>query len=178
MDQAGVYNFINSSDFKHAGNLDRVGVPKLKRRKVARVNNKEVQLEQVAKAIESFRITKSPPIFELYSALVAMSISVLLLMLPGVFLQENYFYVLMRTVMPQVWWAVVFMVAGIASALGMLLDKMFIRITALLALVVTYGITASFYIVTFPNLAGVLMFWITIFTAASIPMVKYTGLRK
>lgn len=142
------------------------------------MNPKEAQLEQVAKAIQDFRVTKSPPIFELYSAVVAMSISVLLLILPGVFLQESYFYILMRSIMPQEWWAGVYMAGGVISALGMLLDKMVIRIISLLVLVGAYGLTAAFYIVTFPNLAGVLMFWITIFTAASIPMVKYTGLRK
>ena len=142
------------------------------------MNHKEMQLERVAKAIQDFHITKSPPIFELYSALVAMSISILLMLLPGVFLQDSTFYVLMRSVLPQTGWAILYMFAGVLSALGMLLDRNGVRIFSLILLVGAYGVTASFYIVTFPNLGGILMFWITIFTAASVPMVKYTGLRK
>lgn len=140
--------------------------------------NKEQQLEQIVESVRSFEVPKAPPVFELYASLVAISISILLLLLPGVFEQnDSTFYVLMRTVLPQIGWAALFFVGGVMAALGMLFDGKAVRIISLLLLTVSFGVVASFYIVTFPNLSGLLMSWLTIFTAASIPMVKYTGIR-
>lgn len=139
--------------------------------------NKEQQLEQVASAITEYQESKAPPIFELFAAIVAMSISTLLFVLVGVFEQDATFYKLMRTVLPQTGWAVTYFVAGMMSTVALLIDSVVLRVVALTLMVAAFGITAAFYIVTFPNLSGILMFWITVFTAVSIPMVKYTGLR-
>ena len=140
--------------------------------------NNDQQLEHLSNAIQNYKVSKAPPIFELFASLVAMSISILLFTLAGVFQQEATFYILMRTMMPQIGWATVFLVAGFSSGLGMILDKKIIRIVSLVALLILFGILAVFYLITFPNLAGILMFWISIFTGLSIPMVRYTGLRK
>lgn len=140
--------------------------------------NNDQQLEQLSNAIQNYKVSKAPPIFELFASLVAMSISILLFSLAGVFKQEATFYILMRTVMPQIGWATVFLIAGFSSGLGMILDKKTIRIVSLAVLLILFGIVAVFYLITFPNLAGILMFWISVFTGLSIPMVRYTGLRK
>lgn len=140
--------------------------------------NTEQQLEQVTDAIRTYSLKKAPPIFEIFSAIVAMSMSVLLFSLPGVMEQDMTFYRLMLAVLPQYGWAIAYFSGGIVATIGLLFDSVSIRITALCFLVVAFGITAAFYIVTFPNLAGVLMFWITIFSAVSVPMVKYTGLKR
>lgn len=143
------------------------------------MTNKEQQLEAAVDSIKNYEVAKAPPVFELFAALVAISISILLMLLPGVFTQnDTLFYQLMRSVFPQIIWAFVFCGGGVMGALGMLLDSLVIRIVALLLLGTTYGVVAAFYIITFPNLAGILMFWIAIFTIASVPMVKYTGIRK
>lgn len=138
----------------------------------------EQQLEQVVRSIRELEMAKAPPIFELYSSLVAISISILLFLLKGVFFQEATFYVLMRAVMPQYGWALLFFAAGVLSAVGMLIDNDGLRIFALALMVASFGMVAAFYILTFPNMAGVLMFWLTIFSGVSIPMVKHTGIRK
>lgn len=140
--------------------------------------NNEQQLEHMVNVIKSYKVSKAPPIFELFAALVAMSISILLFVLAGTFHQESTFYILMRAVMPQTGWATIFLVGGLTSAWGMLFDSAFARVAALVILLVTFGTVAIFYLLVFPNLAGVLMFWIAVFTGVSIPMVKYTGLRK
>lgn len=142
------------------------------------MNNKDVQLEQVIKSMEEFEMTKAPPIFELYAALVAISLSILLFLSPSVFVQDSMFYNLMQTVLPQSGWGIVFFFVGIMAALGMLFDLQVVRIISLVLMTAAFGIVTAFYIAIFPNLAGILMFWLTIFTASSIPMVKYTGLRK
>ena len=140
--------------------------------------NKEQQLEAVVEQIKSFEPQKAPPIFELYASLVAISISILLFLLPGVFKQDSLFYELMRAVLPQGGWAISFCMAGILSAVGMLIDNSSIRIVALCFMTALFGVAAAFYIITFPNVAGILMFWLAIFCAASIPMVKFTGIRQ
>lgn len=140
--------------------------------------NNDQQLEHLSNTIQNYKVSKAPPIFELFASLVAMSISILLFTLAGVFQQEATFYILMRTVMPQIGWATAFLVVGFSSGLGMILDKKTIRIVSLAALLILFGIVAVFYLITFPNLAGILMFWISIFTGLSIPLVRYTGLRK
>lgn len=140
--------------------------------------NQEKQLAQLSEAIENYSTSKAPPVFELFAALVAMSISILLFILVGVFEQESTFYILMRAVLPQTGWAIVYFSAGMLGAIGMLINSNLFRIISLVFSTMIFGITAAFYIATFPNLAGILMFWITIFTVVSIPMVKFTGLRK
>ena len=142
------------------------------------MNHQERQLEAIVDSINQYEVSKAPPVFELFASLVAMSISILLFLLPGVFLQESLFYQLMRAVLPQTGWAFLFIGGGIMSALGMLLDNNLLRIVALVLMAASFGIVAAFYIVTFPNLAGILMFWISVFTMASVPMVKYTGIRR
>lgn len=140
--------------------------------------NKEQQLEQVVNSIKEFKVPKSPPVFEMFAALVAISIAVLLLLLPGVFEQnQTLFYRLMRAVLPQTGWAIAFFAGGVGSAVGMLLDRAALRIAALLVMTVLFGVVAAFYIATFPNLAGILMFWTTIFSGASVPLVKYSSIR-
>lgn len=140
--------------------------------------NKEQELEQVANAIRRFDVPKAPPVFELYVSLVGISISILLFLLPGVFVQTDApFYVLMRSVLPQGGWGAAFFLGGVLSAVGMLLDNHFVRVVALVFLTATFGIVAAFYVATFPNLAGILMFWTTVFAAASIPLVRHTGVR-
>jgi len=140
--------------------------------------NQEQQLEQLSAAVENYKTSKAPPIFELFAAMVSMSISILLFVLVGVFQQENTFYELMLLILPQTGWAIVYFAAGMLATIGLLIDSSIVRIIALVVLVAIYGTTAAFYIATFPNLAGVLMFWITVFSAVSIPMVKHTGIRK
>ena len=139
---------------------------------------KEMHLEEIANSLENFQSSKAPPIFELYASLVAMSLSILLFSLPGVFHQGGEFYQLMKLVLPQYGWAIAFFSVGIASSLGMLFDNYVTRVIALIAMALVYGITAVFYIISFPNIGCIFMFWMAVFTVGSIPMVKYTGLRK
>lgn len=139
--------------------------------------NKEQRLKEIANALEEHSYTKAPPIFELFAAIVAMSISTLLFVLVGVFEQDATFYELMRMVMPQTGWAATYFVVGIVAAAGLIFDKKTVRIISLGAMAATFGLTTVFYLMTFPNLSGILMFWITIFTIISIPMVKFTGLK-
>lgn len=139
---------------------------------------REIQLEQVADKIKEFEVSKAPPVFELYAALVAISLSAMLFLLEGALSGNHLFHALMNALMPQYGWAFFLLMGGIISAVGMLLDSQIIRVIGLLVLLAAYGTVAAFYIVSFPNLGGVLMFWLATFTAASIPMVKYTGIRK
>lgn len=141
-------------------------------------DNKEMQLEQVAeRAIRNAQqLNLAPPIFELFAALLALSFSILMFLFPGILDGNGGFYSLMTTVMGQTKWALSFFVAGITGALGMLVNKIWIRVAGLMLLSLIYGVLTVFYATLLPNFGFVLMLWITIFTVASIPLVKYTGI--
>lgn len=147
-------------------------------KEVFSMNVKELQLEQVSKAIENHKVSKAPPIFELYAALIAMSIATIMFLVPGILSQASEIYGYMKIVAPQGGWAVMFLVSGLVSAIGMLADKGFLRVLGLLFMSIMYSVLTVVYTMVLPNFGVVLMLWLTVFTIVSIPIVKYTGLRK
>lgn len=141
-------------------------------------DNKEMQLEQVAeRAIRNAQqLNLAPPIFELFAALLALSFSILMFLFPDILDGKGGFYSLMTTLMGQTKWALSFFVAGITGSIGMLANKTWIRVAGLMLLSLIFGILTVFYATLLPNFGFLLMLWITIFTVASIPLVKYTGI--
>lgn len=141
------------------------------------MDHREKQLEQVVNSLKEFEPPKAPPVFELFAALLAISLGIMLLLIPDALNQASSFWVLMSKTMPYGGWVCVLFLGGVMSALGMLLDNNLLRIVGLVILAMVYGLLAAFYIVNFPNFGGVLMFWIAVFTVSSIPLIKYTGIR-
>lgn len=139
---------------------------------------KEMQLEQVAeKAIQNAKQLKlAPPIFELYASLVALSLAIIMFLVPGLLEMEGSLYIYLSALATQEVWAGAFFTAGMLSALGMLFSRVWVRIVALVMLTLLYGTITVFYGLILPNFGFVVMVWVTVFTAASMPLVKYTGI--
>lgn len=140
--------------------------------------NKEAQLEQVAeRAIKNAQqLNLAPPIFELYAALLSLSLAIVMFLFPELLAGRGNFYGTMIHIIPQGGWAFAFFTGGIVCSLGMLLNSRPARITGLVILSVLFGVLTAIYATLLPNFGFVLMLWITIFTIASIPLVKYTGI--
>ncbi|MCA1800061.1 MAG: hypothetical protein LC650_02060 [Actinobacteria bacterium] len=141
-------------------------------------NSKEEQLEQIAEKVinRAENITLAPPIFELYAALLSMSLAMVMFLFPELLELRTSFYAMMTAIMPQGGWAFGFFIGGVASALGMLFDSTWMRVWALLGMAFMYGTLAMIYGFLLPNFGFVFMIWITAFTVASIPLTKYTGI--
>lgn len=140
--------------------------------------DKEKQLEQVAnRALRVQQMKIAPPIFELYAALVAISVACMFFLLPTVLSGKNGFDAMVLAILPQWGWAIVFFVGGVTSATGILINSDAIRIIALILLSMIYGTFTVLYGFAFPNFGIILIGWLTIFTIASIPIVRFTGLR-
>lgn len=144
------------------------------------MDNKEMRLEQVAeRAIQNAeKLNLAPPIFELYAALLSMSLAIMMFLLPNLLKGEGGFYLMMVEIMPQGAWGITFFIAGVISSIGMLLGSKYCRIIGLVVLSILYGTLTYIYGMLLPNFGFLLMLWITIFTFASIPLVKYTGIWK
>lgn len=141
--------------------------------------DKEMQLEQVAeRAIKNAeKLNLAPPIFELYAAMLSMSLAMLMFLLPELLeARTTGFYGAMIMIMPQGGWAIAFFTGGVLSSMGMLFNKVWMRILSLVILSMLYGTLTVIYAFLLPNFGFILMLWITIFTIASIPLVKYTGI--
>lgn len=140
--------------------------------------NKESQLEQVAeRAIRNAQqLNLAPPIFELYAAMLSLSLAIVMFLMPNLLAGDGGFYRMMVVVLPQGGWALTFFIAGVSSALGMLLNKMWLRVCSLVLTAFLYGGLTLIYGLLLPNFGFILMLWITVFTIASIPLVKYTGI--
>lgn len=141
--------------------------------------NKELQLEQAAeRAVKNAQqLNLAPPIFELYAAMLSMSLAIIMFLIPGLVDGGNSsFYKIMLLIMPQIGWAMCFFAGGIIGALGMLINRSYLRILSLSILSGMFGILTVIYATLMPNFGFILMMWITIFTIASIPLVKYTGI--
>lgn len=143
------------------------------------MDNKEMQLEQVAeRAIQNAeKLNLAPPIFELYAALLSMSLAIIMFLFPNVLEGAGGFYHAMTGIMPQGGWALSFFTGGVVSGLGMLLNSSNGRILGLTVMAILYGILTVIYGTLLPNFGFILMLWITIFTTASIPLTKYTGIK-
>lgn len=139
--------------------------------------DKERQLEQAAdRVLRHAQLNLAPPIFELYASLLAMTLAIALFLIPGLLQQNQEIYSYMTAVMPQGAWAFSFFLAGILNACGMLFSIVPLRIIALSAETLLFGIVTVIYALLFPNFGTFTMLWLTIFTAASIPLVKFTGI--
>lgn len=140
------------------------------------MDKNDMKLEQVAAQAESFDIPQPFPVFEIFVALVALGISMILFMFPE-FMESDYaLYHLMNTVLPQYGWGIAFTVSGIVGGLGLLLHSNWMRIFGLLASSVVYGGMAVCYLMEFPSIGAVVMTGMTLFSLLSVPIVKYTGL--
>jgi hypothetical protein len=141
-------------------------------------DNKELQLEQVAeRAIQNAeKLNLAPPIFELYAALLSMSLAIIMFLFPELLAGRGGFYGMMTSLLPQGGWAIGFFLGGVLSAVGMLFDKRALRIVSLFIMAILYGTLTAIYGMLLPNFGFILMLWITIFTVASMPLTKYTGI--
>lgn len=140
--------------------------------------NKEMQLEQVAeRAVKNAQqLNLAPPIFELYAALLSLSLAIVMFLFPQLLEGNGGFYEIMVQLMPQALWAIAFFVGGVMCAFGMLFNSRPLRVTGLVVLSVLFGTLTAIYATLLPNFGFVLMLWTTIFTIASVPLVKYTGI--
>lgn len=139
--------------------------------------DKERQLEQAAeRVLRHAQLNLAPPIFELYAALLSMTLAIALFLVPGLLQQNQEIYTYMTALMPQGAWAISFFVSGILSAIGMLFNKTVLRIVALGGEAILFAIVSVIYALLFPNFGTFTMIWLTVFTIASIPLVKYTGI--
>jgi len=140
------------------------------------MDKKELQLEQIAQEAQRVEITPAPPIFELYASLIAMSLSALMFLFPGILDSNTELYELMLGALPTHGWALSFMISGLTGAIGILANSKALRILALCALTLLFGTVTAMYGLAFPNFGIVFMTWLTVFTVASIPLVRFTGL--
>lgn len=140
--------------------------------------NKELQLEQVASRAlrNAAKLNLAPPIFELYASLLAISLAIVMFLVPGLLELDYVIYGVLVSIMPQGGWGIAFFIAGTLSAIGMLINQNWLRILALMGLSALYGFLTTVYGFTLPNFGFILMLWLTVFTVASIPLVKYTGI--
>ena len=140
------------------------------------MDKNDVKLEQVAAQAENFDIPQPFPVFEIFVAMVALGISMILFMFTD-FMETDYaLYHLMNTVLPQYGWGISFAVGGIVSGMGLLLHTNWLRIFGLVMLAGVYGVMAVCYIMEFPTIGAVVMTGMTLFSLLSIPIVKFTGL--
>lgn len=143
------------------------------------MDNKEMQLERLAEKVvkNAEKLTLAPPIFELYAAMLSMSLAIVMFLLPDIIEGAGGFYGYMTSVMPQGGWAASFFVGGVTSSVGMLTNMRLLRMAGLIMMALLYGALTTIYGALLPNFGFILMMWITIFTVASIPLTKFTGIK-
>lgn len=136
----------------------------------------EEQLELIAKKTESYEIPQAPPLFELYTALVALTLAVLMFLVPEVLVGETSLTTRMEALMPIHGWGIGFMLAGIVGAVGILTNSKSLRYLGLALKTILFGAITVFYYQTIPNFGFVIMSWFTIFCLVAMPFIKYSGL--
>lgn len=145
----------------------------------------EKKLEQINRAVnnaQGYKVKKSVPVFEMFVTLFSISVSILLFLFPNMFIidadKPRHLYWLLLQIMPQYMWAFAFFIAGVSKAIGLLLDSNITRIAGLAMSMMIYISFSAAYVVGFPSIGFVTFICMTIFTIVSIPIVKYTNLKK
>ena len=136
----------------------------------------EEQLELIAKKTESYEIPQAPPLFELYTALVSLTLAVLLFLIPELLVSQTSLTEKMKAIMPVHGWAIGFMLAGIVGAIGILTNSRALRYLGLTIKTVIFGTVTVFYYQTLPNFGFVILSWYTVFCVVAMPFVKHSGL--
>lgn len=137
---------------------------------------KEKQLDELVKMVESHKIPKHPPLFEIYVTMFSILTSILLFWFMDLFLSGANLYSLLLKIMPQYLWALGFFTAGMLKAVGLLIKNDPMRILGLVMSSILYLMFCISYSIIFPNVGAVMFFCMTVFTIISIPVVKHTGL--
>lgn len=146
------------------------------------------ELQQVEQDIQNLadeldeKLASAPPMYEIFITVFSLAFAVFLLVVPEALTHGDAAsqwkpYLAMLNIMPQVGWALVFSAASLAKAIGLLLDNKSLRIIGLLLSAVLYLILTGCFAYGFPNIGVVTYATMGIFTLASLPLVKVTGLR-
>lgn len=140
-----------------------------------KTRNEKVLDNLVKDVVEKHEFSLSPPVFELYAALLAMTLAILMFLFPADVMSNAGLLEGITKIFPQYVWAQIFFAAGLMSTFGILFNKNLLRILALIVLAGCFGTLTYVSIANLPSFGAVLVSWLTIFTVASIPLVKFTG---
>jgi|SRR5690625_3233262 len=144
------------------------------------MDQREIKLEEISNKVNSYKSTKHPPVFEMYVTLFSILTAVILFLFPDMLQPEvdgiTNLYWLLLSIMPQYMWALLFFVAGVTKAVGMLIDNNITRVVGLILSTAVYAILAVCYFMSFPTIGSITFTCMTLFTLISITMVKHTGL--
>lgn len=143
---------------------------------MAKTQNEQVLDNLVKEVTEKHEFSLSPPVFELYSALLAMTLAILMFLFPASEMSNAGLLLGVTAFLPQHVWAIFFCIAGITSTIGMLFNKSSLRITALVILTLCYGSLTYVSIESAPSFGAAIVSWLTVFSVASIALVRFTGI--
>ncbi|WP_405101392.1 hypothetical protein [Oceanobacillus sp. FSL H7-0719] len=145
------------------------------------MDEKEIRLEEISDQINNYTPTKHLPVFEVYVTMFSILTAVMLFWFPDMLSVSTSnitnLYWLLLSIMPQFMWAILFFVAGMIKAIGLLVDNNATRIIGLILSAFIYIVFAICYAISFPTIGFVVFTCMSIFTLISIPMVKHTGVR-
>jgi len=140
------------------------------------------KLEEAAHQIEQKPITTPPPAFEIFTTCVSISVAVMLSLYPDMFYvldsSPANLYRNMAGLMPQTLWALIFFVACMLKAMGLLFNLKRMRIIGLIASTCLYALMAYCYALDFPSIGFIVFTYMTLFALMSIPIVKHSSIRK
>lgn len=144
---------------------------------MAKTKNEHVLEGLVKEVTEQQQLTLAPPIFELYVALLSMTLAILMFLFPADVMSNAGLLQEITQLFPQYIWANIFLAAGLIGTAGMLLNKNYLRVVSLIIVAGCYGTLTYMSFDGSPSFGAVLVSWITVFTLISIPLVKFTGIR-
>lgn len=141
------------------------------------MNKQELELEKLVNEVEMDSNFSPPPLFELYTTLFSILICVVFFLYPQMLYESKSLYILMINVMPQYAWALFFFVACLLKAIGLILDKGIMRVLGLVLSSLLYIVLCICYSMDFPSIGAITFACMAVFTAISIPLVKFTTIR-
>lgn len=139
---------------------------------------KERELDELVERVKKEDTLKFPPIFEMYTTLFSIAVSVLMFIFPNMLHSDANLYTWMLKIMPQYMWAFCFFGAGMIKALGLLLDRNYLRVIGLVFSATLYLVFTICYSLNFPTIGAVTFGCMTVFAVVSIEIVKHTGIER
>lgn len=142
------------------------------------MNNDDSELQAlVADAEATIKTSHHQPMFEVFTTMFSILFTISLFIYPEFLSQDVESYVIMTEIMTQTVWAVIFFIASMMKAIGLLIDSRVLRISGLIISIMLYLIISISFAVMFPNILSIVFGVMAVFTAISVPLVKFTTIK-
>ena len=139
----------------------------------------EKEIELMMENLEVDKALKTPPLFEMYITLFSLGTAIVLFLFPGMLDEGNAnVYDWMTRIMSQNGWALVFFLASLLKASGLLFNQNILRYGGLIISSLIYLTMTICYTTGFPALGTVQFACMTLFSLLSISVVKHTGIER